>query len=319
MKVSINSKKPKYNYEFSCQNQGIIGVYGISGSGKSSLLQAIAGFQDNINGSIEFNTINILDNFNKNQATKCSYMAQQPILFPHWTVAQNLKFAQKYSTNKPELCNELIKQLECQHLLEKWPEQLSGGEKQRVAFIRTLIQIQKNTIALFDEPFSALDQKLRKVALNIINNTKNKDCLIFLVTHEISELYQIADELLYINDGLIAYNDSIVNAMSNNYKDLPLASKISITGKKHIIYADDVSICLNENSQSSIVHQIPAIITKKSIRNKTVILKLQIDQQGDLSENQQDLYAKITKDSYNKLKLEINQKIIANFKANAYL
>ena len=317
MKVNIQSKQPQFDYKFSCKNTGIVGVYGISGSGKSSLLQALAGYNDEVEGCIKFRDEILFDTNNKllSKVIKCSYMNQHPILFPHWSVAENLQFAQNYSSNKQNI-DELLSQLDCQQLLNKRPKQLSGGEKQRVAFIRTLLQIEQGCLVLLDEPFSALDSKLRKIALQLLKSYKD-NCLIYLVTHDISELYHIADELLYIDNGHVVFHNSIQKAMASTYKNLPIASRINIENINHVIYADDVSISLSKNSQSSIIHQIAVTITEINTIEKTVILKLRLDS-GFNEKGQQHLYAKITNDSLNRLKLKIQQSVFAHFKASSY-
>jgi len=304
MNVDITSKHLNYDYNFTVADTGIIGVYGISGSGKSSLLMALAGYEKNHKAVIEHKGKSL------SGTIKCSYMSQHPILFSHWTILENLEFALKYTTNNRSILNALIRKLSCSHLLNKLPDQLSGGEKQRIAFIRALILIEKNTIVLLDEPFSALDNKLRKEALNLLDKYKAKN-LIFLVTHEISELYQIANELLYIKQGKIHYQDSIENIMSDNLHDLPVASKIVINTVKQIIYADDVSISLTKHADSSIIHQLA--VTIKNIRLFEDIALLELL----LIEDQQRLFAKITQESLKHLKLQLNQEVIANFKSTS--
>ncbi len=303
MKVNIQSSQPKYDYRFNVDDRGIVGVYGISGSGKSSLLDAIAGYQDDFKGIITFN------NKPLQRTVKCSYMNQHPILFPHWTVAENLYFALKYSNNSVHLMDELLSTLDCNELLKQLPSQLSGGEKQRIAFIRALLLIEDGSLVLLDEPFSALDNTLRKTALDLLNQYKRKS-LIFFVTHDIAELYQLSDNLLYLKDGKITYQDKTENAMHSQYGNLPLASKITFDGDKHIIYADDVSISLQINPQSSIVHQINSTIQQIDAKDDICMIKLKLN-------NGNSLYAKITKDSLNRLNLKENQQIVANFKATS--
>ncbi len=302
MKVAIQNSKFNYSYQFTTNTSGIIGVYGISGSGKSSLLDALAGYDDNMIGTIEFN------GKSRSGITQSCYMNQSPILFEHWTIEQNLNFVKKYH-NQPY--DELLKLLECEHLLTAYPRQLSGGEKQRITLIRTLVQIKKNSLVLLDEPFSALDISIRKKALNLLS--QNKNCLIFLVTHEISELYQVADEILYIKNNAIALHENSEICMASGFENLPIASKLILENKHHIIYADNVSISLMVNNKSSIQHQLPVKITTIKITKKGVLLVLEYD-----SKIKQHLYAQITLDSFNKLKLEKTQRVIANFKALSY-
>lgn len=304
MKVNITSLQPRYHYDFTVANTGIIGIYGVSGSGKSSLLSAIAGYNNHQQATIQYN------NKALHGVIKCSYMTQHPILFSHWTIAENLNFALSYSKNSQSKLADLVAQLSCLHLLNKYPSQLSGGEKQRIAFIRALILIEDESLVLLDEPFSALDNKLRKVALNLLNQYKNNN-LIYLVTHEISELYQVANELIYINQGKVLYHDKIEKAMANNLHKLPVASKIQLDKTKLIIYADDVSISLTKHIDSSIIHQLETTIKEIRCFEDAVILELV------LSNSQQKLFAKITKDSLIHLNLQEKQQVIANFKATS--
>jgi len=303
MKVNIASEQPKYNYQFEVADTGIVGVYGISGCGKSSLLDALAGYNDNNQGTITFN------NKRLQGIVKCSYMNQHPILFPHWSVQENLNFAIQYSKSNLKQLDDLLQKLNCNHLLDKRPNQLSGGEKQRIAFIRALLMIEDNSLVLLDEPFSALHPKLRKVALNLLNDYK-KYSLIFLITHEISELYQISDNLLYLKEGKIVYQDTTKNAMHSNYENLPLASKVTFDDESHIIYADDVSIGLQKNPQSSIVHQLDSNIQNIDTKDEITILRLKLN-------NKNILYAKITEDSLKRLNLKQKQQVVANFKATS--
>ncbi|MCF6288669.1 MAG: ATP-binding cassette domain-containing protein [Proteobacteria bacterium] len=308
MKIALYNHTRLYNYAIQTANSGIVGVYGVSGSGKSSLLDAIAGYDDEVKGSIEFNGKSI------SGIIKCAYMNQHPILFEHWTVKQNLEFVKQYHKIPYD---DYMQKLQCVDLLNKYPKQLSGGEKQRIALIRTLIQHNEQNhdchLVLLDEPFSALNRDLRRVALSLLQQQTN--CLIFLVTHEISELYEIADELLYIDNGVIEYHGNITEVMAQHYQGLPIASKLTINGVQNIIYANDVSISLEKNPNSSIINQIVATIIaikdKDNTQETTVIVKLEIDKTNIL-------YAEITKNSLNKLGLVTQQKVIANFKAVAH-
>ena len=304
MKVKISSIKPQYQYSFSVNNTGIVGVYGISGSGKSSLLNAIAGYQNDYQGVITFNGKKL------NGIIKCSYMNQHALLFPHWTVKENLDFAMEHCRNNKTELNQLLSALDCIELMDKYPRQLSGGEKQRIAFMRALIQIEANSIVLLDEPFSALDPSLRKIALRLLNEYKHKS-LIFLVTHEIADIYQYADELLYIEDGTIGLHDEIQSAMSSNHKTLPIASRVKIEDNTHVIYADTVSINLQKNELSSISHQLEITIEQIETTENMAFLKLNYQE----SNYKQYIYARLTNESVKRLKLIKGQMAFAYFKS----
>ncbi len=313
MKVSIFSKNPTFSYQFQCKDKGVIGVYGVSGSGKSSLLNALAGFSATTTGSIEFNNKFLLDTKNKQKpaVVKCSYMQQHPVLFPHWSVAKNLAFAQAYGQQRHDV-DFYLDELACKSLVHKFPHQLSGGEQQRIAFIRTLLLIDNNSLVLLDEPLTALNESLKEKAIALLARQEN--CLMFLVTHEINQLYRLADSILCLKKGKVSYHDSCTNAMSSEQSNLPIASQIYFEGDKHIIYADDVSISLNKHHDSSIVHQITAKIIAIEIKNNSAKLKLELHKDY----NSQILYAKITQHSLQRLELKVQQTVFANFKATSY-
>lgn len=300
MKVNIHNHNRVFDCDFQVADSGIIGVYGVSGSGKSSLLNAIAGYDADTNGRIEFNKQSL------SGVIQCAYMHQHPILFTHWTVQENLEFVKHYHNTNYE---DYLAQLGCTKLLKQYPHQLSGGEKQRIILIRTLMQAKKNSLVLLDEPFTALDNSMRKTALNLL--PQHKKSLIFLVTHDLTELYQIADEILLIKNGVIKYQASIEDAMHSLLEDFPLASKIQLDNETHVIYADDVSIALQKHTDSSIVYQLNARIQEVVHNNKTTNIKLQ------LIDVQQTLYASITQQSFQHLNLKLNQQVVAFFKATA--
>lgn len=302
MKVNIINKNLKYEYKFETKKSGIVGVYGISGSGKSSLLDALAGYDNEREGLVEHNGKKLTG------VVKCAYMNQHPVLFQHWTIKENLEFAKSYSSNS---YSKLVNQLNCSDLLNKYPEQLSGGEKQRITLIRTLIQINDNTLVLLDEPFTALDSTLKKTALNLLSQYRN--CLIFFVTHDISEIYRIADSFLYLRNNTISYKNDINQAMASGYENLPIASRIVIEGHVLVVYADDVSISLNKNSESSIYYQLETTIEEIGIKSNYAILELSYLSGVDVH----SIYAKLTKKSVGSLNLKKKQKVIACFKSVA--
>jgi molybdate transport system ATP-binding protein len=305
MKVNITSNTPKFHYEFETEDNGIVAVYGVSGSGKSSLIDALSGFNPSIQGDVIFWQENILSN---RHLCKICYMPQNPILFPHWSIAQNLKFALEYTNNSTDQLHHLLTLLNCSHLLNKLPLQLSGGEKQRVSLIRTLITAESKSLILLDEPFSALDVEMRKTAIDLVQSYKHNH-LIFLVSHQLSELYKISNHFLLINQNQVEHHQPTNDIMQSGINNLPIASKLLLNNKEHVIYADNVSISLVENKLSSIVYQMQSTIKSIKEDSEFVILRLQ-------TEDQQTLYSKITKHSFNRLNLGINLKIFAHFKAS---
>ena len=121
MIVKIQNRNPDFKYEFQTSDTGIVGIYGVSGSGKSSLLDAIAGYTDSVRGRVEFSGRTLFDTNNKQKVRpyQCGYMPQHPLLFPHWTIRENLDFVEKYNPNPKIELKELLDVLDCHGLLDK--------------------------------------------------------------------------------------------------------------------------------------------------------------------------------------------------------
>ena len=177
-------------------------LLGPSGSGKSTLLKALLGLHPIKNGTIYF------DNRAINQLPihmrGFGYVPQYLALFPHMTVRQNILYgikAQKKRLDKPFL-NELLRLSDISHLLKRYPNTLSGGEKQRVALLRAIVT--KPKMLLLDEPFSALDNTLKKELWLFLKRIQNEfDLPILLVTHDLEEVRFLADRVTLLINGVI--------------------------------------------------------------------------------------------------------------------
>lgn len=182
-----------------------VAIIGESGAGKSTLLNLIAGFEFPAQGEIWLN--------DKNHTRSAPYerpvsmLFQENNLFPHLTVQQNLALGIKPSLKLTALEQEKIEQVACSvglgDYLQRLPNSLSGGQKQRVALARCLLR--DKPILLLDEPFSALDQKLRVEMLALIAKLcDEKDLTLLLVTHQPSELIGSIDQVLVVENGQIS-------------------------------------------------------------------------------------------------------------------
>ena len=165
LKFDIKLQRKNFFLNVSAEiNDGITGVYGPSGHGKTSLLHSIAGLINPNSGFIEINGNSVFDskrNINvsvKNR--KIGYVFQDIRLFPHLSIQQNLKYSLSASVINGVNFGEVVAILNIENLLEKKPSECSGGEKQRVAIGRALLSGAQ--ILIMDEPFSAVDVNLRK-------------------------------------------------------------------------------------------------------------------------------------------------------------
>ncbi len=167
----------------------IVALVGPSGTGKSTILNIIAGLIDVDDGKVEVNG-------------KIGYMFQHDLLFEWKNVYQNL-FIGLEVNNKitKEDCDKALRLLEKYELIDfktSLPKELSGGMRQRVALIRTLM-INPN-ILLLDEPFSALDSQTRiKVSNDVYKTIKDEKLTALLVTHDISEAISLADRIIILS------------------------------------------------------------------------------------------------------------------------
>ena len=132
-----------------------VAIVGKSGSGKTTLLNAIAGYID-YKGEILLaqKNLNALPPWQRN----CRYLNQRLYLFPHKSIAGNLMLAKPDAPREEQLA--LLEKLKIAHLIDRYPHQLSGGEQQRAALARALIQ--PPDLLLLDEPFSSLDWQIRE-------------------------------------------------------------------------------------------------------------------------------------------------------------
>ena len=203
-KKVIVLKKLSYNFK----KGKIYSLMGPSGSGKSTLLNLISLIDRPTNGSIKFNNTQI--NFNENnkndifRAKKIGIVYQQNNLLPDFTALENLYLA-SLSIND----NKKIAMLKAENLLKKiglfnrsdhFPSQLSGGESQRIAIARAIIN--DPDIILADEPTGSLDMKNAKDIFALLNNQKKPNRLIIFATHN-RFFAKKADYILELTDGSI--------------------------------------------------------------------------------------------------------------------
>ena len=186
---------------------GLLAIQGMSGSGKTTILNCISGIKTADKGHIRLNNkIFFSSNDNINMKIKdrnVGYVFQNYALFPHMTVKENILFGvnKKYTDYEKELLY-ISDMMKIRHLMDKYPSEISGGEKQRVAFARAMII--RPDILLLDEPFSALDEDLKEdIYKDLLNIKKSQNIPIILITHNKNEAKILADKVIYIHNGKI--------------------------------------------------------------------------------------------------------------------
>jgi spermidine/putrescine transport system ATP-binding protein len=180
-------------------------LVGPSGCGKTTTLRLIAGFEEPTSGQLLLggHSVEGLPAYKRDVST----VFQNYALFPHLTVAQNVAFglARRAQNGKQAIAEEIAKALELVHLSGKesrLPNQISGGERQRVALARSLVL--KPKVLLLDEPLSALDAKLRKEMRHELKNLQRSTGIAFLfVTHDQEEALSLSDRVGIMHRGLL--------------------------------------------------------------------------------------------------------------------
>ncbi|MBN3556034.1 amino acid ABC transporter ATP-binding protein [Fictibacillus nanhaiensis] len=181
----------------------VIAVIGPSGSGKSTFLRCLNLLETHDEGSIllEGKDINEME---LHLRKKIGMVFQHFNLFPHLTVLENVTFAPqqvlKTSRNEAEtVALDLLKTVGLSDKANSYPSNLSGGQKQRVAIARALAM--KPEVMLFDEPTSALDPEMVKEVLQVMKNLVKLGMTMVIVTHEMGFAKEVADRVLFMDDG----------------------------------------------------------------------------------------------------------------------
>lgn len=180
-------------------------LYGESGAGKTSILRMLAGLMTPEAGRIQHGEQIWFDAKKKinltPQARKAGFVFQDQALFPNMTVRQNLEFALRDSSQN-QLINEIIQWFEIGDLQQLKPATLSGGQKQKVALARSIVN--QPDILLLDEPLSALDNRSKKMLQDYIQKIHQEFKLTtIMVSHDLSEISKIADRILRLTDGKV--------------------------------------------------------------------------------------------------------------------
>ncbi len=282
----------------------------------------------------------------KPEVRQVGLVFQNSRLFPHLTVRENLAFAAKRCKNSTLNLDEIIKLTELTSLVSLPATKLSGGQQQRVALARAILA--EPELLLLDEPLSALDQvskaKLLKLILKI---QKQLNLPILYVSHSLDELQQVCDQLLTLSQGkvlnfghihqvihqlndcedseIIHQQTSLslkVNSFDNGHglmalavdgnQEIFLISQSAFAQQKQLrcfILASDISICLTEPKNSSIVNQLLGTISQIKHKKNNVLITVNC--------GYQTFFVTISAFSQQKLALAAKQQVYLQFKASA--
>ncbi len=209
LKVKLTKKLWHFTLDLQVDvNNQILVLWGPSGAGKTTVLQCLAGLLKPDGGYIRLNDRELFSSDKRintpARLRNIGYLFQDYALFPHMTVRQNVMYGLK--KNKPATGHtvnplELLDSFGVGHLVDRYPRQLSGGEKQRVALARALAA--EPQLLLLDEPFSALDKGTRVKLRQELRIIHQKWRIPFIVvTHDEEDARYLGNKTLYLNKGL---------------------------------------------------------------------------------------------------------------------
>lgn len=186
---------------------GITGVFGESGSGKTSLLRCIAGLENNDGLPVHKRNV--------------GYVFQEPGLFPHLTVRGNITYGEKRATTNRLDRDAVVDMLGLGDLLDRKPDTLSGGETQRVAIAAALLK--SPDLVLMDEPLAALDRRRKDELLPYFDRLHDELSVpVIYVSHDIEEVSRLCDHLVLLEGGEVAASGDLVDVLSR--VDVPVLS-----------------------------------------------------------------------------------------------
>ncbi|WP_249975974.1 molybdenum ABC transporter ATP-binding protein [Vreelandella olivaria] len=206
LSLSIDQRLGSFHLqaELTLPGRGVTGIFGTSGSGKTSLLRLIAGLERPETGAIQLGDQVLLDTQRRicvpAHKRRIGVVFQEARLFPHYRVRGNLTYGMP--THAPDRFDEIVELLGIAPLLERMPGTLSGGEARRVAIGRALLSAPQ--LLLMDEPLTGLDGARKEELLRFIARlTKQVDIPVIYVSHDPEEISAIADHLVLMKSGNI--------------------------------------------------------------------------------------------------------------------
>jgi molybdate transport system ATP-binding protein len=209
LSVDIRHRQGAFSLDVSfASERGVTALFGRSGSGKTSVLRIVGGLVAPEKGRVVLDGEVLIDTEAgvavPAHRRRFGYVFQEPRLFPHLSVRQNLSYGRWFAgrgTGRDSM-DRVLDMLGIGNLLERWPGNLSGGEKQRVAIGRALLSAPR--MLLMDEPLSALDEARKAEILPYLERLRDElDVPILYVSHSVSEVARLADRVVVLADGRV--------------------------------------------------------------------------------------------------------------------
>ena len=257
LKKYYNKEEPLIrNLNFSVNKGEIVSFIGESGSGKTTFLKCLAGLEKINSGKIELNNkvLNDQVTFISPNFRKIGFVFQDYPLFPHINVLNNITI--NLDDTFLSKLDYILSLTNLKHLVNRFPDQLSGGEQQRVCLARALIR--EPDLLLLDEPFSNLDSNIKSTIQEEIHKIiKETKTTTILVTHDIKDTFNISDKILIFKAGILQQFDNPVNMYCNPVncycaKILGDLNQLTIKGKTFFIRPEKIKLANKSNFKAKV-------------------------------------------------------------------
>ena len=252
MSLSISLQHHFNDFELNIDaelNAGVTAIFGASGAGKTSVLRCVAGLLTPEAGRIAMGERVMFDSAQginlPPHARRIGYVFQDPRLFPHLSVEQNLRYGMQTDTSTHLGFDDLVNLLGLKPLLSRRPATLSGGEGQRVALGRALLSAPE--LLLMDEPLSALDQNRKADLLPYFERLRDQTNLpILYVSHSLAEVTRLADQVILMEKGRAAAIGPVAEVLSDGDTQAAVTRDVAGGLLKVTITAHDEADALTE-------------------------------------------------------------------------
>ncbi|RJT43017.1 molybdenum ABC transporter ATP-binding protein ModC [Rahnella woolbedingensis] len=262
--------------------QGITAIFGLSGAGKTSLINAIGGLTKPDNGLITLNGRILSDTQNHiflpPEKRRVGYVFQDARLFPHYRVKGNLQYGMAASMRGQ--FDSIVRLLGIEALLDRFPLTLSGGEKQRVAIGRALLTAPE--ILLMDEPLAALDIPRKRELMPYLERLAQEVSIpILYVTHSLDEILRLAEKVLVLDAGKVLAMGALEEVWASNVMRpwLPKAEQSSVLNvsvlEHHPRYEMTALAVGDQRLWISKVEEAPGTLLRIRVNSTDVSLVLQ--------------------------------------------
>ncbi|KAB8313070.1 molybdenum ABC transporter ATP-binding protein ModC [Erwinia endophytica] len=326
--------------------QGITAIFGVSGAGKTSLINAIGGLTQPQSGYISLNGRRLYDAASglslPPEKRRIGYVFQASRLFPHYRVRGNLEYGM--AKNMRPRFDALVRLLGIEALLNRFPRSLSGGEKQRVAIGRALLTAPE--ILLMDEPLASLDLPRKRELLAYLQKLAQQVAIpILYVSHSLDEILQLADNVMVLDNGEVKAFGTLEKVWASSVMRpwLPRAEQSTVLRVRVLeqhphyamtalslgnqpIWVSRIEAPLNtllririQSADVSLVLQPPLNSSIRNVVPAQVMELLEIDQQTEvkLLVGQSEMWARITPWACDELMIKPGMRLYAQIKSVA--